>query len=217
MGVEILLEAVRDGEYDPRCTRIEVALRAIWLLYRRGKWDLLGQAGLDEQRFEPLFWTYADTLPTYVLRTDTQALQFLRFIRACGHEEAISLLAAAVWMVGQYMTRRRRVRAAWYGKDLPVSVIYHIERDNDSAAFQTLRQLPKLPGMIEAYVAPSFHPERRAFVVVVLDEHEDPQALLELGAVKVEEQPAEPVASAPVAEPVAAEESDDEQPAEDPR
>lgn len=121
--MEVLLEAVLEGEYDPRCTRIEVALRAIWLLYRRKKWDLLERAGIDQETFDILFWAYADQLLTENgearIRTDQQTLAFLRYVRGWGRGEAIQLLSAAVWLIGQYMTRRMRVRAAWYGKDLP--------------------------------------------------------------------------------------------------
>jgi hypothetical protein len=120
MGVDLLLDAVLEGEFDPRCTRIEVALRALWVLYLRDKWDLLAECGLDREQFETLFRSYRITLETDDrsprIRTDQQTLAFLRFTRAWGQDEAISLLSAAVWMVGQYMTRRNKVRAAWYGR-----------------------------------------------------------------------------------------------------
>lgn len=118
MGYDLLLDAVTGGEYDPRCTRIEVALRAIWLLYRRGKWDLLAECGITKARFDTLFWAFDERLETEKLRTDQQTLAFLRFTRAWGHEEAITLLSAAVWLVGAYMNRRMKVMAAWYGRDI---------------------------------------------------------------------------------------------------
>lgn len=118
MAYDLLLDAVLEGEYDPRCTRIEVALRAIWLLYLRNKWDLLAEAGIPKETFDTLFWAFSERLETERIRTEAQTLQFLRFTTTWGQEEAITLVAAAVWLIGQYMTRRNRVRAAYYGREL---------------------------------------------------------------------------------------------------
>lgn len=63
-----------------------------------------------------------------------------------------------------------------------MTAIYHIRRDNDSAAYQTVRELPKTPGVIEASVAPSFHPLRAAFVVLILEDGADPTPFTDLGA-----------------------------------
>lgn len=68
--------------------------------------------------------------------------------------------------------------------------IYHLKRDNDSAANHTLRTLPLIAGLREAYVAPSFHPERPAYVVFILEDTADPTPVEALGAVKVEEEEA---------------------------
>lgn len=122
MGVALLLDAVQGGEYDPRCTRIEVALRALWLLYLRDNWDLLDRCGVDRDRFDTLFWAYKRHLEATEtplrLRTDQQTLQFLRFTRAWGQDEAVTLLSAAVWLVGQYMVKRRQLRANFYGRTI---------------------------------------------------------------------------------------------------
>ena len=120
MGADLLLDAVIGGEFDPRCTRIEVALRALWVLYLRDRWDLLEECGVGRRVFDTLFWSYRQKLEdedlSPHLRTDQQTLQFLHFTRSWGQEEAVALLSAAVWLVGQYMTRRRKVMAAWYGR-----------------------------------------------------------------------------------------------------
>lgn len=121
MGVDLLVEAVLEGEYDPACARIETALRGIWALYTKPRagdsWQMLGGMGLDQETFEPLFQEFGDQYDIGKhLRTDRQTIEFLSYFRRVDIRLAIRLLSAAVWMIGEYMTRRRRMRAAWYGE-----------------------------------------------------------------------------------------------------
>jgi len=45
-------------DFDPACTRIDKAVAAIWLLYRRAKWALLDDLGLRRHVVEPIFGAY---------------------------------------------------------------------------------------------------------------------------------------------------------------
>lgn len=101
-----LLDAVA-GEpgYDPRCERVEVALRAIWLLFRRAKWDLLLLCGLPRAEFEPLFEAFDLLVEGHLLSyADTALLN--RFIYAVRPSSAMRLLGAAFWMIGRYRQRK---------------------------------------------------------------------------------------------------------------
>ncbi|GHO44548.1 hypothetical protein KSX_27110 [Ktedonospora formicarum] len=41
--------------YDPACMRFDTAIRAVWILYRRGKWRELETLGLNRSECEPIF------------------------------------------------------------------------------------------------------------------------------------------------------------------
>lgn len=45
-------------EFNVKCTRKEVALSAIWIMYRRGMWQELASIGLPREKYEPLFRAY---------------------------------------------------------------------------------------------------------------------------------------------------------------
>lgn len=116
MGIDVLLEAVLEGEYDPACARVETALRAIWMLYRRDKWVLLEEMGIPKAEFQMEFQEFGDQYDIgRYLRGDRQTLEFLTYFRRLDIRLAVRLLSAAVWMIGSYMTQRRRIRASYYG------------------------------------------------------------------------------------------------------
>lgn len=127
MGVDVLLEAVTEGEYDPECARIETALKAIWLLYRRDKWKLLEPYGVSQAEFQMFFVIFEEQYGIHRLRTDRQTVLFLNYLRRVDRRLAIRLLSAALQLIGDYLTRRRRMRAAYYG-------FYEGEDDVDSFA-----------------------------------------------------------------------------------
>ena len=119
MGVDLLVEAVLEGEYDPDCTRIETALKGIWLLYSWDRWDWLESVGIEREEFLPLFAIFREQYGVGKhLRTDRLTIEFLRYFRRIDPHLAIRLLGAAVTMVGMYLTHRRRLRAAWYGRSM---------------------------------------------------------------------------------------------------
>lgn len=105
-GTLRLLDALAgDPPYDPRCERVEVALRAIWLLFRRAKWELLALTGLPRREFEPLFEAFDLLVEGHHLSyKDTDDL--VRFAYHLRPQSAIRLLSAALWMVGKYRQRK---------------------------------------------------------------------------------------------------------------
>jgi hypothetical protein len=44
--------------YDPACERVDVAIKAIWKLYRRGKWSCLSEYGLTRSDMEEIFYEF---------------------------------------------------------------------------------------------------------------------------------------------------------------
>ena len=56
---------ISGDKYDPACERIDTAIKAIWLLFRRRKWGLLAELGLIRKEMEELFdqfdYTYITT------------------------------------------------------------------------------------------------------------------------------------------------------------
>ena len=62
--------------YDIRCLDRNVAIRAIFLLWRRAAWVELADMGLGREIDEP-FHDAADYIPGYRLRNDTHTETFL--------------------------------------------------------------------------------------------------------------------------------------------
>lgn len=65
--------------FDLECLKLHVAIRAVWLLYRRGKWDLLESIGLPRALYGEKFLKYDArwiTTDHGLLRTDAQAEHF---------------------------------------------------------------------------------------------------------------------------------------------
>lgn len=91
--------------YDPACERVETAVKAIWLLYRRAKWNLLEVAGLPREQIEPLLAAYDLTIDAHYL-TNTTAAGLLLFARRVGSIHLIRLLSACFWLIGKYRQRK---------------------------------------------------------------------------------------------------------------
>jgi predicted trehalose synthase len=91
--------------YDARCERVETAVKALWLLWMRRKWDLLEMAGLSRDEVDPLFTAYDATIERHRL-DDHAALGLLLYARAKGSIHLIRLLSACFWMIGKYRARK---------------------------------------------------------------------------------------------------------------
>lgn len=107
LGLQALLNAVlalpAEPLYDAECERAGVALKAIWLLYRRGRWDLLSGMGLTRAEFEQTFEQFDDLHVLRVrLANEQQAMALLRFTHRQSPRAAVKLLSAAFWMVAEY-------------------------------------------------------------------------------------------------------------------
>jgi hypothetical protein len=111
-GYAALLDRLFDQDpYDPNCTRVEVALKAIWLLYVRRKWDLLAGLGLEKAEFEPLFTKFDNDYVLHVrLRDAVQAAQLVRFVYRWNRAATIKLLSACFWMVAEYTAIKKHRR-----------------------------------------------------------------------------------------------------------
>lgn len=46
--------------YDNRAESIPCAVRAVWTLYKRGKWSLLEEMGIDRKQHETLFFSFEE-------------------------------------------------------------------------------------------------------------------------------------------------------------
>lgn len=44
--------------FDLDCLTLETAIRAVWILYRRGKWNLLEEIGLSKERYNERFYKF---------------------------------------------------------------------------------------------------------------------------------------------------------------
>lgn len=105
-GTLRLLDALNaDPPYDPRCERFETAVKAIWLLYRRSKWDLLALMGLPRADFEPIFTTFDLLIERHYLDDET-ATRLLTYTRQFRAQSGIRLLSAVTWMIGKYRQRK---------------------------------------------------------------------------------------------------------------
>lgn len=109
MGIQELLNAVlslpTEPVYDAECERAGVAIKAIWLLYRRGNWNLLAGMGLERAEFERAFESFDFLHVVYErgrLANEQQAFALLRFIHRESPRAAVKFLSAAFWMVAEY-------------------------------------------------------------------------------------------------------------------
>lgn len=88
---------MRGEAFDPACLLIPVAIKALWLAYKRGHWEVLRKLGLRREDIEEPFKMY-DALRvarTPGLRGNKQVLALLKAYPP--------LIDAAVRLVGLYM------------------------------------------------------------------------------------------------------------------
>jgi hypothetical protein len=86
MMIEIIPEEGRREEdwrrYDPACERIDTAVKAIWLLYRRARWNLLEEVmGMDRSDLERIFGQFDMQFVASDhgrIRTESQVFALLR-------------------------------------------------------------------------------------------------------------------------------------------
>lgn len=106
MGEIALLDWLAgEPPYDPHCERVETAVKALWLLWMRRKWDLLEIAGLKREDIDPLFTAYDATIERHRL-DDRTALGLLLFARGVGSIHLIRILSACFWLIGKYRARK---------------------------------------------------------------------------------------------------------------
>lgn len=115
-------------EYDPACERLDVAIKAIWLLYRRARWAILEDlTGMERCALEPIFVQF-DMLHISSdhgrIRSDTQVFTLLRMFNQEVEEEKVvnrhkkiivkrkinPLLGAAAQLVADYEWIYRKAR-----------------------------------------------------------------------------------------------------------
>jgi hypothetical protein len=91
--------------YDPSCDRIDVSIKAIWLLYRRGRWDLLATFNVTRARFERAFEAFDDRYirGQGVITTPTQVNRLLQMAGP-----GLVGCALAVLELYQYITKETR-------------------------------------------------------------------------------------------------------------
>jgi len=101
--------------YDPACARIDTAIKAMWLLYRRGKTKLLAEWLLmDKREVESRFLEFD---LRYIqsesgrITSEKQVFRLLRLFNEMDERGRIEnpLLGGALFMVTEYqqLTRRR--------------------------------------------------------------------------------------------------------------
>jgi hypothetical protein len=95
---------VHIDRYDPACERIDTAVKAIWKLYRRGKWGCLSELGLTRKEMEEVF----DEFDALYITTDHGLLyqeatvqQLLKFEK--DKRGTRKILGAAVEMIARYI------------------------------------------------------------------------------------------------------------------
>lgn len=84
--------------YDKECLTIPTAVKAIWMLYRRGRWDLLKRVGLKQGEAEPVFLEFEDAGTFGV----GGSLKSQRQVRALIHAYP-PIVDTATRLVGVYM------------------------------------------------------------------------------------------------------------------
>ncbi len=106
-----LMQAVERGDarvpidrYDPACERIDTAIKAIWKLYRRGKWVLLSELGLTRKEMEEVFDEFDGLYITTdhgLLYQEATVQQLIRF--EFDKKGTRKILAAATEMIARYI------------------------------------------------------------------------------------------------------------------
>lgn len=74
---------------------VSTAIKAIWLLYRRGKWPLLESIGVSQSLYEGLFREFDTRYITSdhgLLRQEAQVHAFLQFVGPDVVDKAVFLL-----------------------------------------------------------------------------------------------------------------------------
>lgn len=69
--------------WDEQCLKLSTAVKAIWILYRRGKWDLLECIGFPRKEYEHLFIKFDlqhITSEHGLLRTERQVIAVMHAI-----------------------------------------------------------------------------------------------------------------------------------------
>jgi hypothetical protein len=80
--------------------RVDVCVKAIWLLYRRGKWRLLELAGVSQNRFSEPFRAFDLENIVYEHGRITNETQVLDLLEMAGPE----IVEAAVFMLHMFWT-----------------------------------------------------------------------------------------------------------------
>jgi hypothetical protein len=101
--------------YDPACERVDVAVKAIWKLYRRGKWSCLSEYGLTRKEMEPIFDEFGGLYITTdhgLFYQEATVQQLIRY----EHEKrgTRKILEAAVKMIASYILAFQDERRTFY-------------------------------------------------------------------------------------------------------
>jgi hypothetical protein len=101
--------------YDPACERIDTAVKAIWKLYRRGKWGCLSEYGLTRKEMEPIFEEFdAEFITTDhgLLYQEATVQHLLKFEKEKRGTQKI--LEAATKMIASYILAFQDERRDYY-------------------------------------------------------------------------------------------------------
>lgn len=73
----------KEAYFDRECLKLNTAIRAVWILYRRGRWELLESIMLPRWKYEKPFLDY-DNKHIFtehgLIRTDRQTMHFAESI-----------------------------------------------------------------------------------------------------------------------------------------
>ena len=94
--------------YDPHCESLLTATRAIWMLYLRGKWDLLAQYGIT-RAYEPDFELFNIS---YIQREDGKLGRDVEVFALIRYLPMITQVANR--LVGDYQYKTRKSRKEYY-------------------------------------------------------------------------------------------------------
>lgn len=99
----------RAGVYDPACERFDVAIKAIWLLYRWARWGLLAELGLARAEVQVAFGRFdyeQISSERGRLRTEEQCFGLIRYYPA--------VLLAAIELLKRYQAITSRSRGRYF-------------------------------------------------------------------------------------------------------
>ena len=119
--------------YDATVMQPETAIRAIWLLYKRGRWGHLEDFGIERKTAEPLFKRFEQTniIGDRLTKAQTKALAAL----VPGLEEAGKEMRLA-YVLTFYERRRKRQSMRHYLGEVPIEVVDGRIPDSDKKAEQ---------------------------------------------------------------------------------